>query len=122
MIEVLFPAAGRPNPSERRRRWGRLKWASCVKCFHRCHVPGELIASAAGSSSPPSDMSTVAFFDTKSAWSVPGRSGGLSPRSSAVSAHQAFLTHEVLNEISRVTVENIGRCARGEPALPASVL
>jgi len=39
-----------------------------------------------------------------------------------VTAHQAFLTHEALEEIARVTVENIGRCARGEPALPGTAL
>lgn len=37
-----------------------------------------------------------------------------------VTAHQAFLTHEALQEIARVTVENIGRLARGEPALAGS--
>ena len=39
-----------------------------------------------------------------------------------VTAHQAFLTHEALEEISRVTAENIGRYARGEPALPGTAL
>jgi D-lactate dehydrogenase len=39
-----------------------------------------------------------------------------------ITAHQAFLTHEALTEISRVTVENIRRLAHAEPALPDSSL
>ncbi|OQB88250.1 MAG: D-lactate dehydrogenase [Verrucomicrobia bacterium ADurb.Bin122] len=39
-----------------------------------------------------------------------------------VTAHQAFLTHEALGEIARVTVENLGRCARGESSLPGTAL
>ena len=39
-----------------------------------------------------------------------------------ITAHQAFLTHEALTEIARVTTENLVRLVRGEPFLPESVL
>lgn len=39
-----------------------------------------------------------------------------------ITSHQAFLTHEALHEIARVTVENIRRVARGEPALDGTAL
>ncbi len=39
-----------------------------------------------------------------------------------VTAHQAFLTHEALAEIARVTSENLVRFARGEPALEGTSL
>ena len=39
-----------------------------------------------------------------------------------VTAHQAFLTREALGEIARVTVANIGRTTRGEPALPGTLV
>lgn len=39
-----------------------------------------------------------------------------------ITAHQAFLTHEALTEISRVTLENVVRVARGEPPLPGTGL
>lgn len=39
-----------------------------------------------------------------------------------VTAHQAFLTHEALGEIARVTVENLDRLGRGEAPLPGTQL
>jgi D-lactate dehydrogenase len=39
-----------------------------------------------------------------------------------ITAHQAFLTHEALGEISRVTVENLLAFAKGAPFLPGTVL
>jgi D-lactate dehydrogenase len=39
-----------------------------------------------------------------------------------VTAHQAFLTHEALEEIARVTVENLLRAAAGQPLLPETQL
>lgn len=39
-----------------------------------------------------------------------------------VTAHQAFLTHEALGEIARVTVENLLRIGRGDPPLPGTVV
>lgn len=39
-----------------------------------------------------------------------------------VTAHQAFLTREALDEIARVTVENLLRIGRGEPPLPGTVV
>jgi D-lactate dehydrogenase len=39
-----------------------------------------------------------------------------------VTSHQAFLTHEALSEIARVTVENLLRFGRGEPLLDGTVL
>jgi D-lactate dehydrogenase len=39
-----------------------------------------------------------------------------------ITAHQAFLTREALEEISRVTVSNIGLLKRGEPALEGTLL
>lgn len=39
-----------------------------------------------------------------------------------ITAHQAFLTHEALNEIARVTTENILRFANREPLLPGTTL
>jgi len=39
-----------------------------------------------------------------------------------VTAHQAFLTHEALGEIARVTVANLLRVARGEPPLPGTAV
>jgi D-lactate dehydrogenase len=39
-----------------------------------------------------------------------------------ITSHQAFLTHEALGEISRVTVENLQAFAKGEPFLPGTVL
>jgi D-lactate dehydrogenase len=39
-----------------------------------------------------------------------------------VTAHQAFLTREALAEIARVTVANIERVARGEPALDGTLV
>lgn len=39
-----------------------------------------------------------------------------------VTAHQAFLTHEALSEIARVTTENLGRRVRGEAPLPGTQL
>lgn len=39
-----------------------------------------------------------------------------------ITSHQAFLTHEALREIARVTVDNIGLLARGEPPLPGTAL
>src|SRR5690606_1234107 len=34
-----------------------------------------------------------------------------------ITAHQAFLTHEALTEIARVSVENLGRYFSGRPLL-----
>lgn len=39
-----------------------------------------------------------------------------------ITSHQAFLTHEALTEIARVTVENIARIAVGTPALEGTAL
>lgn len=39
-----------------------------------------------------------------------------------ITAHQAFLTQEALNEISRVTVENLLRFASGQPFLEGTAL
>lgn len=39
-----------------------------------------------------------------------------------ITAHQAFLTHEALSEIARVTVENIVAFANGKPLLPGTSL
>ncbi|MEX1117853.1 MAG: NAD(P)-dependent oxidoreductase, partial [Terrimicrobiaceae bacterium] len=39
-----------------------------------------------------------------------------------ITAHQAFLTHEALSEISRVTVENIGNFLSGSPFLEGTKL
>lgn len=39
-----------------------------------------------------------------------------------VTAHQAFLTHEALGEIARVTAENIARLARGEQPLDGTLV
>lgn len=39
-----------------------------------------------------------------------------------VTSHQAFLTHEALNEIARVTTENICRLEAGEPFLEGTTL
>lgn len=39
-----------------------------------------------------------------------------------ITSHQAFLTQEALNEISRVTLENLLRFAEGQPFLEATVL
>lgn len=39
-----------------------------------------------------------------------------------ITSHQAFLTHEALQEIARVTTENITRLARGEEALGGTAL
>jgi len=39
-----------------------------------------------------------------------------------VTAHQAFLTREALDEIARVTVENLLRIGRGEPPLPGTIV
>jgi len=39
-----------------------------------------------------------------------------------ITAHQAFLTHEALEEISRVTVENLVNFASGKPFLAGTVL
>jgi D-lactate dehydrogenase len=39
-----------------------------------------------------------------------------------VTSHQAFLTHEALSEIARVTVENLLRFSRGEPLLEGTSL
>jgi D-lactate dehydrogenase len=39
-----------------------------------------------------------------------------------ITSHQAFLTHEALREIARVTVENIHRVSRGEPPLPGTTV
>ncbi len=39
-----------------------------------------------------------------------------------ITAHQAFLTHEALDEIARVSIENMRRFAAGEEALPDTLL
>lgn len=39
-----------------------------------------------------------------------------------ITSHQAFLTHEALTEIARVTMENLLRFERGEPFLPGTAL
>ena len=39
-----------------------------------------------------------------------------------ITAHQAFLTREALNEISRVTVENLLRFTQGQPFLESTVV
>lgn len=39
-----------------------------------------------------------------------------------ITAHQAFLTHEALAEISRVTIENILRVAAGDPPIDGTAL
>lgn len=39
-----------------------------------------------------------------------------------ITAHQAFLTHEALSEIARVTIENIVAFANGQPLLPETAL
>lgn len=39
-----------------------------------------------------------------------------------VTSHQAFLTHEALSEIARVTVENILRFERGEPPIEGTAV
>ncbi len=39
-----------------------------------------------------------------------------------VTAHQAFLTHEALHEIARVTMENLIRAGTGQPLLPDTQL
>jgi D-lactate dehydrogenase len=39
-----------------------------------------------------------------------------------VTAHQAFLTREALNDIARVTVENIRRLGSGEAFLKGTIL
>ena len=39
-----------------------------------------------------------------------------------ITSHQAFLTHEALNEISRVTVENLRRFASGQPFLEGTAV
>ena len=39
-----------------------------------------------------------------------------------ITAHQAFLTHEALSEISRVTVENLRRFASGQPFLEGTAV
>ncbi len=39
-----------------------------------------------------------------------------------ITSHQAFLTREALAEISRVTVENLGRVGKGEPSLEGTAL
>jgi len=39
-----------------------------------------------------------------------------------ITSHQAFLTHEALSEIARVTTENILKLSAGEPFLPATLL
>lgn len=39
-----------------------------------------------------------------------------------ITAHQAFLTHEALAEIARVTTENVARLERGEPFLDGTAL
>jgi D-lactate dehydrogenase len=39
-----------------------------------------------------------------------------------ITSHQAFLTHEALREIARVTVDNIARAARGEAPLDGTAL
>ena len=37
-----------------------------------------------------------------------------------ITSHQAFLTHEALSEITRVTTENILKLQTGKPFLPAT--
>jgi len=39
-----------------------------------------------------------------------------------ITAHQAFLTHEALSEIARVTVENITAFGKGQALLPGTAL
>jgi len=39
-----------------------------------------------------------------------------------ITSHQAFLTHEALGEIARVTAENILRMQDAQPFLPGTVL
>lgn len=39
-----------------------------------------------------------------------------------ITAHQAFLTHEALSEIARVTVQNIGRLQSGDAFLDGTTL
>ena len=39
-----------------------------------------------------------------------------------MTSHQAFLTREALSEIARVTTENLGRCAAGQPAIEGTVV
>ena len=39
-----------------------------------------------------------------------------------ITAHQAFLTREALNDIARVTVDNVRRLAAGEPFAEGTVL
>lgn len=39
-----------------------------------------------------------------------------------ITAHQAFLTHEALSEIARVTVANLDAVAKGQPFLPETQL
>lgn len=39
-----------------------------------------------------------------------------------ITSHQAFLTREALDDISRTTIENIRRLVRGEPFLPGTEL
>ena len=39
-----------------------------------------------------------------------------------ITSHQAFLTHEALTEIARVTAENIAYFARGHPPIPGTSL
>jgi len=39
-----------------------------------------------------------------------------------ITAHQAFLTHEALSEIARVTFENVNRILEGRPPLEGTVL
>jgi D-lactate dehydrogenase len=43
-------------------------------------------------------------------------------RNVLITAHQAFLTHEALAEIARVTVENLTAVAEGKPFLPGTEL
>jgi D-lactate dehydrogenase len=39
-----------------------------------------------------------------------------------ITAHQAFLTREALNDIARVTVENVRRLAAGQPFVEGTLL
>ncbi|HPM84786.1 MAG TPA: 2-hydroxyacid dehydrogenase, partial [Candidatus Anammoximicrobium sp.] len=39
-----------------------------------------------------------------------------------ITAHQAFLTREALNDIARVTVENVHRLAAGRPFVEGTLL
>ena len=39
-----------------------------------------------------------------------------------ITSHQAFLTHEALSEITRVTTENILKLQTGKPFLPATLI